>query len=184
MKPTIALLAMTVLLLGACAAPRPTGGLDDAPSADAAIARTLTNLRGTRWIRDMIDQSYAYAVFPGIAKGGAVFGGAVGAGKVYAQGKLVGTAATTQVTFGLQIGGQLDSGILLFRDKPALEAFQNGGLSITGQASAVFVLWGLSADVIISDGVAMITQGPVGFMYELSFGGMIFKYRSLNPASR
>ena len=70
-------------------------------------------------------------------------------------------------------------GIILFRDKAALESFQNGELSITGQASAVFVLWGLSVDVIVEDGVTVITRGPLGLMYEASFGGMIFKYRSI-----
>ena len=179
MKPHLALLFSSLLLLGACAAPRPTGRRSDPPSADRWVHRTLTSFRGSRWIRGEIDRSYAYAVFPGIAKGGAGFGGAVGGGKVYEQGKLVGTAAITQITFGLQLGGQLHSGIVLFRDRHALRAFQNGDSSITGCASATFVLWGLSVDVILADGVTVITQGPVGLMYEASFGGMIFKYRSM-----
>ena len=60
-----------------------------------------------------------------------------------------------------------------------LEAFQQGDLSITGQASGVFVLWGLSVDVILAEGVTIITRRPIGFMYEASFGGMSFKYRSI-----
>ena len=89
------------------------------------------------------------------------------------------TTTTTQFTFGLQIGGQIYSGIILFHDKPTLEAFQQGDLSITGQASGVFVLWGLSVDVILAEGVTIITRRPIGFMYEASFGGMSFKYRSI-----
>ena len=139
----------------------------------------MTELRANSWTRGAIDRSYAYAVFPGIAKGGAGFGGAVGHGLVYEEGKLVGSTATTQFTFGLQLGGQVYCGMILFRDRPALEAFQSGEFSITGQASAVFVFWGLSADVILEDGVIVITRRPLGLMYEASFGGMAFKYRSI-----
>lgn len=178
MKPNLTLLCGALLLLCSCAAPRVAGKAGDPPTADAAIDVTLSRLRATPWTRDLIDGSYAYAVFPGIGKGGAGFGGALGSGLVYEQGKLVGSAATTQFTFGLQIGGQLYSGIILFHDKPALEAFQHGDLSITGQASGVFVLWGLSVDVILTNGVTIITRSPVGLMYEASFGGMSFKYRS------
>ena len=179
MKLSLALLCGSVLFLFSCAAPRISGTAGDPPTTDPAVARVMTALRANPWTRDAIDRSYAYVVFPGIAKGGAGFGGAIGHGLVYEEGKLVGSAATTQITFGLQLGGQAYFGIILFRDKPALESFQNGELSITGQASAVFVLWGLSVDVILEDGVTVITRRPVGLMYEASFGGMIFKYRSI-----
>ncbi len=179
MKLNLALLCGSLLLLCSCAAPRIYGTAGDPPTANPAVARIMTQLRETRWPRNAIDRSYAYAVFPTIVKGGAGFGGAIGHGLVYEQGKLVGSAATTQITFGLQLGGQAYFGIILFRDKPALESFQNGELSITGQASAVFVLWGLSADVVLEDRVTVITRRPVGRMYEASFGGMIFKYRSI-----
>ena len=123
MKPNLALLCGSLLVLCSCAAPRVSGKAGDPPSADPAVADTLTKIRSTRWTRDAIDRSYAYVVFPSIAKGGAGFGGALGSGLVYEQGKLVGSATTTQFTFGLQIGGQVYIGIILFRDKPALEAF-------------------------------------------------------------
>ena len=179
MKLNLTLLCGSVLVLCSCAAPRVSGKAGDPPTTDPAVARVMTELRANPWTRDAIDRSYAYAVFPGIAKGGAGIGGAIGHGLVYEKGKLVGSAATTQITFGLQLGGQAYFGIILFRDKPALESFQSGELSITGQLSAVFVLSGLSADVILEDGVTAITRGPVGLMYEASFGGMIFKYRSI-----
>ena len=178
MKSILLLLCGALLLLCSCAAPRVPGKAGDTPSGNAPVAMTLEKLRSTSWTRNAIDQSYAYAVFPAIGKGGAGFGGALGSGLVYEQGKLVGSAATTQFTFGLQLGGQVYSGIILFRDKPALEAFQVGDASITGQASGVFVFWGLSVDGILADGVTVITRGPLGLMYETSFGGMLFKYRS------
>ncbi len=179
MKLNFVLQCCSFLFLCSCAAPRVSGKAGDPPSADPAVDRTLTSFRSASWTREWIDESYAYAVFPGIGKGGAGFGGALGSGLVYEQGKLVGSATTTQFTFGLQIGGQVYIGIILFRDKPALEAFQQGDFSITGQASGVFAFWGLSVDVILADGITVITRRPIGFMYEASFGGMIFRYRSI-----
>ena len=179
MKPGLVPLFGCLLLLGACAAPRLTGYRQDPPSEDAAISRTLARLRGIPWIRARISESYAYVVFPTIGKGGAGFGGAVGKGKVYEQGKLVGTAAVTQVTFGLQLGGQVTRGILLFPDRRALKAFQFDKFSFTGQASAVLAVWGLSVDVVFSDQATLITLGPVGLMYDASVGGMFFRYRRL-----
>ncbi len=179
MKLNLTLLCGSLLFLCSCAAHRIHGTAGDPPTANPGVARVMTQLRETRFLRNAIDGSYAYAVFPAIAKGGAGFGGAIGHGLVYEEGKLVGSAATTQFTFGLQIGGQVYCGMILFRDRPALEAFQSGEFSITGQASAVFVFWGLSADVILEDGVIVITRRPLGFMYEASFGGMTFKYRAI-----
>src|SRR5690348_12904570 len=50
--------------------------------------------------------SYGYAVFPTVGKGGLGVGGAYGKGRVYKQGKYVGDTSVTQLSFGLQAGGQ------------------------------------------------------------------------------
>ena len=52
---------------------------------------------------------YGYAVFPTIGKGGIGIGGAHGSGRVYAGGKYVGDTSMTQITVGLQLGGQGNS---------------------------------------------------------------------------
>src|SRR5262245_24804280 len=52
------------------------------------------------------DKSVGYAVFPTIGKGGVGIGGAYGDGKVYQNGKVIGTSSMTQLTIGLQLGGQ------------------------------------------------------------------------------
>ena len=59
--------------------------------------------------------SYGYAVFPTIGKGGFVVGGAHGSGRVYAGGKHVGDTKMTQLTVGLQMGGQAYSQIIFFQ---------------------------------------------------------------------
>jgi hypothetical protein len=50
--------------------------------------------------------SYGYAVFPTIGKGGVGVGGAYGKGRVYERGKYVGDTSTTRVTVRFQLGGQ------------------------------------------------------------------------------
>jgi lipid-binding SYLF domain-containing protein len=55
--------------------------------------------------------SYGYATFPSIGKGGLIVGGAHGTGRVYQNGQYVGDTAMTQVSIGLQVGGEAYSQI-------------------------------------------------------------------------
>src|SRR5271166_3455964 len=50
--------------------------------------------------------AYGYAVFPTIGKGGLVIGAAHGSGHVYEKGRKIGDTSMTQVSVGLQAGGQ------------------------------------------------------------------------------
>src|SRR5688572_28446087 len=63
--------------------------------------------------------SYGYAVFPTIGKGGFVVGGAHGKGQVYERGKYVGDTSITKVSIGLQAGGEAYSQIIFFQDQRA-----------------------------------------------------------------
>jgi lipid-binding SYLF domain-containing protein len=81
--------------------------------------------------------SYGYAVFPTIGKGGLVVGGGYGDGRVYRQGKYVGDVSMTQVSFGLQAGGQAYSQIVFFEDQRAFDDFADGTYELGADASAV-----------------------------------------------
>jgi lipid-binding SYLF domain-containing protein len=70
--------------------------------------------------------SYGYALFPTIGKGGLGIGGAYGKGRVYRGGQHVGDTSVTQVSFGLQAGGQSYSEIIFFKDKRAFDDFTSG----------------------------------------------------------
>src|SRR5262249_5853361 len=72
-------------------------------------------------LQQQIASAYGYAIFPAVAKGGAIVGGAYGRGEVYEQGKMVGWADLTQATIGAQLGGQSFSELILFENKAALE---------------------------------------------------------------
>ena len=68
--------------------------------------------------------SYGYAIFPSIAKGGLGVGAAHGKGRVYEKGKHIGDTAMTQVSVGLQAGGQAFSQIIFFENKAAQRQFR------------------------------------------------------------
>lgn len=117
-----------------------------------------------------------YAVFPTVGKGGFFVGGAHGKGNVYELGQLIGTASLTQVTVGLQIGGQAYSEIIFFKDKAALNAFKSGKLKFGAQVSAVAANAGAAANVDYSQGVAIFTMAKGGLMGEASLGGQHFSF--------
>jgi uncharacterized membrane protein len=100
----------------------------------------------------VFDNSYGYAVFPTIGKGGLGVGAAHGKGRVYAQGKYVGDTSMTQVSFGLQAGGQAYSQIIFFEDKRAFDEFTSGNFEFGAGVSAVAITAGASRSSRMSKG--------------------------------
>src|SRR5207253_1705983 len=96
-------------------------------------------------LRDLLNRSYGYAIYPSIGKGGMVVGGAYGRGEVFEQGRLIGYSDLTQATIGLQLGGQKYAEIVAFEDKAALDRFRNGNLKFAAEASAVALKSGAAA---------------------------------------
>ena len=60
------------------------------------------------------ETAYAYAIFPTIGKGGIGIGGAHGTGRVYRNGKKLGDVSMTQISIGLQLGGQAYRQVIFF----------------------------------------------------------------------
>ena len=149
---------------------------------------------------DFIDDSYGYAVFPSIGKGGIDIGGAHGKGAVYVGGKRVGQTKMSQITYGLQLGGQVYSRMFFFRDKRAFEDFSSGSFEFGAQATAGAqaststggggnASAGTDADsstVSVNErqydgrsGMAIFTITKGGLMYEATLGGQKFKYEPI-----
>ncbi|MBT6071540.1 MAG: lipid-binding SYLF domain-containing protein, partial [Proteobacteria bacterium] len=143
---------------------------------DATIAAFLkqdANMQG------FFDSAHGYAVFPKIYKAAIGVGGAYGTGQVYEKGKFIGDAKLSQLTYGLQFGGQAYSEVIFFGEEDALERFKAEKMEFSAQASAVAVTAGASADAAYEHGVAIFTLAIGGLMYEASIGGQKF---SFNPA--
>lgn len=126
------------------------------------------------------DGSYAYVVFPRIAKGAAGVGAANGEGVFFEQGAPVGESEMTQVTVGFQLGGQSYSEFIFFQDKSHADVFKDGNLEFSANASAVAVKSGAAAANDFSNGMAVFTMPRGGLMFEASVGGQKFSYRSRN----
>ncbi|MFD1314075.1 lipid-binding SYLF domain-containing protein [Namhaeicola litoreus] len=122
--------------------------------------------------------AYGYAIFPKITKAGLGIGGAGGEGLVFEKGTVIGKATLMQATFGLQAGGQQYREVVFFEDKAALDRFTNGKFKFSGEASAVALEKGVSADIAYQDGVAIITDPMGGVMAEASVGTQKFKYKA------
>ena len=75
---------------------------------------------------DFIDDSSGYAAFPSIGKGGIGIGGAHGKGEVLVGGKKVGRTKMSPITYRLQLGGQVYSRMISFRDERAFDDFTSG----------------------------------------------------------
>ena len=131
-------------------------------------------------LRDWVDDSYGYAVFPAVGKGAVGVGGAYGQGVVYEQGRAIGTTALSQASIGFQLGGQKYREIIFFEDARALRNFTSGRFEFAANASAVAVEAGASAAASFYDGSAIFTMTTNGLMFEASIGGQKFSYRPLD----
>ncbi len=140
--------------------------------------------------------AYGYAVFPTIAKAGVGIGGAHGKGRVYEIGQHVGDTTVTQVSVGLQLGGQAYSQIIFFEDQRALREFTSGNFEFGAEASAVAITAAAGAKASTTGssagasggrhdattvgkyhkGMATFTVAKGGLMYEASIGGQKFSY--------
>jgi len=147
------------------------------PKAEEKAQKTISAfIEKNDNMESYFEDSYGYVVFPSVGKGGIVIGAAHGKGIVYEQGEIIGAAKMTQLTVGLQWGGQAYSEVLFFKNAEALESFKKSELEFSGQASAVAITKGASADIAYENGVAVYTITKAGLMYEASLGGQKFKY--------
>ena len=151
-------------------------------------------------LKPYFDNSFGYAVFPRVGKGGVFFGASHGKGKVYKLGQVVGAVELNEFTIGLQFGGQSFSEIIFFQDERAFEEFTTGAFEIDASISAAAVTLGLQAqlgtggtsastgkgasstkqaDNGYSKGFAIFVHPRGGLMFEMSVGGQGFVYKPI-----
>jgi len=174
------------------------------PALADDVDTAIENFRGAG-AGDFIDNAYGYAVFPSIGKGGIGIGGAHGKGEVFRGGKKVGKTKMSQITYGLQLGGQVYSQMIFFRDERAFDDFTSGNFEFGAQATAVALTAGAQASTSTGgggntssgtdadsskvnasekqydgrSGMAVFTIAKGGLMYEATLGGQKFKYEPL-----
>lgn len=187
MNSVLKLLAtlLVAMTLAACATSQTSTGWDPSKSATPAeqparnveVANAIANFKNSdSGMSRFFDNAHGYAIYPSVGKGGVVVGGAFGKGEVYERGRLIGYSSITQITVGLQLGGQAYSEIIFFKDKATLDDFRLGNFEFGAQASAVAVTAGASANASYSNGVAVFTLAKGGLMYEATIAGQKFNF--------
>ena len=152
-------------------------------------------------VKPFFNEAYGYAVFPRVGKGGIVLGGAYGAGRVYKQRSISGTATLMKISVGFQLGGQAFSEIIFFKDKRAYDEFTSGSFEFDGSLSAVVITVAAQAQASTQGNSAGVSLGPAtgtqaetnytkgmavfvhtlgGLMYEMSIGGQKFSFTPAN----
>jgi lipid-binding SYLF domain-containing protein len=172
-------------------------------SASAAedYSSTIKVFESSPAVQHYFKDSYGYAVFPTVGKGGLGIGGAYGNGQVYKGGKVTGTSRLAKVTIGFQAGGQAFSQIIFFQDKRAYDEFTSGQFAFDAQASAVAITAGAQAsagttggatagasagpktgayaETSYHKGMAIFVHAKGGLMYEAAIGGQKFSFKPL-----
>ena len=121
-------------------------------------------------------KGYGYAFFPGITKGGLVFGGARGQGVVFEKGQHIGYADLSQASVGFQAGYQDYSELIVFENQTAMDKFKRNEIDFGANASAVVADQGAAAGAQFVDGVAVFVRPTKGAMAEASLGGQQITY--------
>jgi lipid-binding SYLF domain-containing protein len=185
-------------------------------AASAAVAAdvyedAITAFRNAGESGNLFHSSAGYAIFPTVAKGGLGVGAAHGNGRVYRNDErvgqpdqLIGDAQLTQVSIGLQAGGQAYSEIIFFQDQAAMDKFTAGNFEmgagvnatvITMSAGAKTSTAGSSAHASGSqqeaavagtyhNGMAVFTIPKGGLMGEATIAGQKFSFTPSKVATK
>ena len=141
------------------------------------------------------ESAYGYAVFPTIGKGGIGIGAAHGGGRVYKGGKKTGDVTMSQISIGLQLGGQAYSQVIYFEDERSFKEFTSGQFEFGAQAEAIAITYSAGAqagtdgasasanstqtETKYSKGLIVFTMGKGGLMYQATLGGQKYDYEAL-----
>ena len=181
------------VFLAACAV---SVGLGVALAAEDAD--TIAVYKQAMESRHFFDTAYAYAVFPTVGEGGLIVGGALGKGRVYVHGRLVGDTTMKQLSAGFQAGGKAYSQVIFFEDKRALDEFESGSFEFSAGASAIAITAAAGASVgtngvqanasgtennattvgQYNKGMAVFTIAKGGLMYAATVAGQKFSYKA------
>ena len=189
-KIYLLLVTISVLLVGSSA-------FSGAYATDK-YSNTLEIFKESSIVQKFFRNSYGYAVFPTIGKGGWIIGGSYGKGQVYHNGEITGKVSVIEGSIGFQMGGKAFSEIIFFEDKRAYDEFTSGGFEFDATAQAIAITAGAEAQAGTAGSSAGATAGPKtgvqaetryykgmvtfvhskgGLMYEISIGGQKFKFK-------
>lgn len=170
---------LAALLVAACASmPQERGEQDALVSQANSTLQMMTSTDPS--LRDVLERSYGYAVFPEVGEVGVIaLGGQQGVGVVYEQGRPIGFARIREANLGPQLGGQTFSQVILFENRDAFERLRAGNFDLTAGARATALQAGASARTQFEDGVAVIVSSEQGLMAGATIGGQDISFEPM-----
>jgi lipid-binding SYLF domain-containing protein len=169
-------LVLVASWLAACATVAPTSEAQRSQLLQHGAGALRDMNRVDPGIDELVRKGHGHAIFPEVAKGGVVFGGAYGRGVVFEQGQHVGYADLTFASFGLQLGGQTFSQLVVFENKQTFERFKGGGIDFAADASAIILNTGTATNARFVDGLVIVVRPLAGAMAEAAIGGEQLRY--------
>lgn len=189
-KTSLILIAGLVLIAGSTAV-----------SAEVKdFSKTISIFKDSPVVQKFFKNSYGFAVFPTVGKGGWVVGGSYGKGQVYRGGKVTGKTSLIEGSIGFQFGGKAFSQIIFFQNKAAYEKFTSGNFEFDTTAQATVITaaaeaqggttgvtagatagpkTGVQAEAQYYDGMAVFIHSKGGLMVEVSIGGQKFTFKPI-----
>lgn len=165
---------IAILLLGAVFS---LPAADKRKELDASVNDAMgLFLKADDGMKKLFNGSVGYAIFPKVTKGGLGIGAARGTGQLFEKGRTIGEVKLTQVTIGLQAGGQIYAEVIFFENATTLKNFKEGNVEFSAQVGALAAAEGVSKNAKFEHGVLVFTLGKAGLMVEASVGGQKFDY--------
>ena len=147
-------------------------------SVDVALERFNTEVKGAK---EFLKNAKGVLVFPSVYKAGFVIGGEYGEGALRIGGKTVDYYNTIAGSWGLQIGGQKKTVVLVFMQDKALKKFRAASgwkAGVDGSVALITVGAGESIDTTnIKDPIVGFVFDQKGLMANLTLEGS--KYTKL-----
>lgn len=141
-------------------------------SVDVALERFAKEIKGGK---EFLQNAKGVLVFPSVIKAGFVVGGEYGEGALRIGGSTAGYYSTAAASFGLQLGAQAKTILLVFMQQEALDAFRRSEgwkVGVDGSVALVTVGVGGSLDTEnIKDPIVGFVFGQKGLMYNLTLEG-------------
>lgn len=173
----IGVLAGLLMLAGCAGAPQTRG--EQQAMDQRAQAALQTMVAHDPSLREVLDRSAGYAVFPQVGEGAAIVGGSHGVGVVYQNGRPVGYATLSQATVGAQLGGQSFTELIVFQTPDALNRLKAGNFDFTANASATALKAGAAANARFEGGTAVFVDNQAGLMAALNVGGQQISFEPI-----
>jgi lipid-binding SYLF domain-containing protein len=141
-------------------------------SVNVALERFTKEIKGSK---ELLAIAKGVLVFPSVYKAGFVVGGEYGEGALRIGGKTAGYYNTVAGSFGLQIGAQSKTIILVFIQQEALDKFRKSEgwkVGVDGSVALITVGVGGALDTEnIKDPIVGFAFGQKGLMANLTFEG-------------